>query len=273
MEWWQYALVGFAGLWAGVVNSVAGSGTLVTFPALLAVGFAPVSATMTNAVGLSVGGVSGAYGYRRELAGQGRRVAALLPLSVVGAVGGSWLLLHLPASTFETVVPVLVLLSLVLVLVQPRLQRRLRARAARQEADGGEDGDEGVGDAPTVRSARRTGVLAGTVVLLVGVYGGYFTAAQGIMLVAGLGAVLVEDLQRLNALKNVLSLAVNLVAAAVYLTIGGDRVVLRVALVLALASLVGGWLGSHYGRRLPAGPLRAVIVVVGLVAVVNLLLR
>ena len=275
MEWWQYALVGFAGLWAGVINSVAGSGTLVTFPALLGVGFAPVSATMTNAVGLSVGGVSGVYGYRRELRGQGRRVAAMLPLSILGAIGGAWLLLHLPASTFETVVPVLVVLSLVLVLLQPRLQRRLRARVARERV-GEEDGTgeaTAAGDGPGARPARRTAVLAGTVVLLVGVYGGYFTAAQGIMLVAGLGAVLVEDLQRLNALKNVLSLAVNLVAAAVYLAIGGDRVVLHVALVIAAASLVGGWLGSHYGRRLPAGLLRGVIVVVGLVAVVNLLVN
>ena len=270
MEWWQYGLVALAGLAAGVINSVAGSGTLVTFPALLAVGFAPVSATMTNAVGLSIGGASGVYGYRRELRGQGRRIAAMLPLSVVGAVGGAWLLLHLPASTFETVVPVLVVLALVLVLVQPRLQRRLRARVARENAGEADGDDTGPSSA---RPTRRTTILAGTVVFLVGIYGGYFTAAQGIMLVAGLGAVLVEDLQRLNALKNVLSLAVNLVAAAVYLAIGGDRVVLHVSVVIALAALVGGWLGARYGRRLPAALLRGIIVAVGLVAVANLLLN
>lgn len=267
MDWWQYGLVAFAGLVAGTINSVAGSGTLVTFPALLAVGFAPVSATMTNAVGLSIGGASGVYGYRRELRGQGRRIAAMLPLSVAGAVAGAWLLLHLPASTFETVVPVLVVLALVLVLVQPRLQRRLRARVARSQT-----AEEGSGDAAP-GTGRRTAVLAGIIVLLVGVYGGYFTAAQGIMLVAGLGAVLVEDLQRLNALKNVLSLAVNLVAAAVYLAVGGDRVVLHVSAVIAVSALVGGWLGARYGRRLPAVLLRAIIVFVGLAAVANLLVN
>lgn len=269
MEWWQYGLVAFAGLWAGVINSVAGSGTLVTFPALLAVGFAPVSATMTNAVGLSVGGLTGAYGYRRELEGQGRRIATLLPLSVVGAVVGAWLLLHLPASTFEVVVPVLVLLALLLVLVQPRLQRRLRERNARVEASAAAHDAEPAGERG--RAGARAAVLAGTVALLVGVYGGYFTAAQGIMLVAGLGAVIVEDLQRLNALKNVLALAVNFVAAGVYLAVGGDRVVLHVSVVIAVASLVGGWLGARYGRRLPPALLRGIIVAVGLVAVVNLL--
>lgn len=270
MEWWQYGVVAFAALWAGVINSVAGSGTLVTFPALLSVGFSPVSATMTNAVGLSVGGLTGAYGYRRELKGQGRRIALLMPLSVVGAVVGAWLLLHLPASTFETVVPVLVLLALALVLVQPGLQRRLRERNARLAAAAGTDGAPG---AVPGRTGTRTAVAAGTVALLVGVYGGYFTAAQGIMLVAGLGTVLVEDLQRLNGLKNVLALAVNFVAAGVYLAVGGDRVVLHVSVVIAAASLVGGWLGARYGRRLPPALLRGIIVAVGLVAVVNLLVN
>lgn len=279
MEWWQYALVAFAGLWAGVINSVAGSGTLVTFPALLSVGFAPVSATMTNGVGLSIGSLSGVVGYRRELRGQGRRIATFLPLSVVGAVGGAWLLLHLPPSSFETVVPVLVLLALVLVVVQPALQRRLRARrassvpAAAGAGAGGGPGGAGATSAVRAGTSRRLAAVTMAAVLLVGVYGGYFAAAQGIMLVGVLGTVLVEDLQRVNALKNVLAAAVNLVAATVYLLVGGDRVVLHVSVIIAVAALVGGWLGSHYGRRLPAGPLRAIIVVVGLVAVANLLLR
>ncbi len=278
MEWWQYGLVAFAGLWAGVINSIAGSGTLVTFPVLLSLGFAPVSATMTNAVGLSVGGLSGVYGYRRELRGQGRRIATLLPLSLAGAVGGAALLLTLPADAFETIVPVLVILSLVLVVLQPSLQRRLRARAERRpEATGGPDGPDGPdgsdgSDGPDPQVSRRTPLGASIAVLLVGVYGGYFTAAQGIMLVGFLGLLLTETLQRLNALKNVLATGVNLVAAAVYGLVGGDQVVWRVALVITTSSLVGGWLGSRYGRRLPAGPLRAIIVVVGLVAVVLLVL-
>lgn len=275
MEWWQYALVGFAGLWAGVINSIAGSGTLVTFPVLLSLGFAPVSATMTNAVGLSVGGLSGVYGYRRELRGQGRRIATLLPLSLVGAVGGAALLLTLPADAFETIVPALVVLSLVLVVLQPSLQRRLRARAERRAdgagAAGGADDADGT-DGSDSQVSRRTPLGASLAVLLVGVYGGYFTAAQGIMLVGFLGLLLRESLQRLNALKNVLATGVNLVAAVVYGLVGGDQVVWRVALVITISSLVGGWLGSRYGRRLPAGPLRAIIVVVGLVAVVLLVL-
>jgi hypothetical protein len=262
VEWWQVALVVLAGTWAGVINAVAGSGTLVTFPVLLAVGFAPVAATMTNAVGLSVGGLSGVWGYRRELAGQGRRLALLLPASLLGALGGAWLLLHLPEAAFETVVPVLVVLALVLVVLQPRLQRRLRART-------GARGGAAAPSWPTRRAAALAVLGAGAV----GVYGGYFAAAQGIMLLAVVGALVVEDLQRLNGLKNVLATGVNLVAAASYAVVGGGRVEWPVAGVLAASSLAGGWLGARYGRRLPAAVLRAVIVVVGLAAVVVLVVR
>lgn len=267
MEWWQYTLVAAAGVAAGTINAIAGSGTLVTFPVLLAVGFAPVSATMTNAVGLGVGGLSGVYGYRRELRGQGHRVAALLPASVAGALGGAWLLLHLPETAFETVVPVLVLLALVLVLVQPRLQRRLRRRAAERSAT--------ERSAPARRGwpTRRAAALSVLGALVVGVYGGYFTASQGIMLVAVLGALVVEELQRLNALKNVLATGVNLVAAATYAVVGGDRVVWAVSALVAATSLLGGALGARFGRRLPAPLLRGVIVAVGLSAVLVLLVR
>ncbi len=267
MEWWQLVAVAVAGLSAGIINSIAGSGTLVTFPVLLGIGFAPVSATMTNAVGLSVGGVSGVWGYRRELAGQGRRIALLLPVSLTGALVGAWLLLRLPEATFEAVIPVLLALALVLVLVQPALQRRLRRRAAgSQEGDGrAVDGRAGGRAGWPSRRAAAAAVLGTGVV---GVYGGYFTAAQGIMLVAVLGALVVEELQRLNALKNVLTLGVNLVAAIVYAVAGGDRVDWGVAGLLAASSLVGGALGSRIGRRLPAPLLRGFIVVVGLAAIV-----
>lgn len=262
MEWWQVALVVLAGTWAGIINAIAGSGTLVTFPVLLAVGFAPVSATMTNAVGLSVGGLTGVLGYRRELAGQGRRIALLLPASLLGALGGAWLLLRLPEDLFETVVPVLVVLALVLVVLQPPLQRRLRARTP------------AAGAGPSRGwPSRRAAALAVLGAGVVGVYGGYFTAAQGIMLLAVVGALVVEELQRLNALKNVLATGVNLVAAGTYAVVGGDRVDWRVAAILAGSSLAGGWLGARFGRRLPAPVLRGVIVVVGLAAVVVLVVR
>ncbi len=259
MEWWQLALVALAGLWAGVINAIAGSGTLVTFPVLLGVGLAPVPATMTNAVGLSVGGFSSVWGYRRELAGQGRRIALLLPASVLGALGGAWLLLHLPETAFETVVPVLLVLALVLVVVQPALQRRLRART---EARGPQAG--------TGWPSRRAAALTVLGALAVGAYGGYFTAAQGIMLLAVTGALMVESLQRLNGLKNVLATAVNLVAAGTYALVGSDRIDWAAAGVLAASSLVGGAVGARYGRRLPAPALRVVIVAVGLVALVVL---
>lgn len=262
------ALVVAAAVFAGLINAVAGSGTLVTFPALLAVGFAPVSATMTNAVGLAAGGFSGVWGYRRELTGQGRRLAVMLPASVLGAVGGAWLLLHLPEDSFEVVVPVLVVLALVLVLLQPRLQRRLRARSAALAPAR----DDAPGRSP-VWPSRRAAVLTVLGTLAVGVYGGYFTAAQGIMLVGVMGALMVEQLQRLQALKNVLALAVNLVAATTYALVGGDRVVWGVAGLIAVASLVGGYVGARVGRRLPDRLLRAVIVAVGVAAVAVLVVR
>ncbi|MEJ5915588.1 sulfite exporter TauE/SafE family protein [Pseudokineococcus sp. 1T1Z-3] len=260
---WQLLLLSFAAVWAGSINAVVGSGTLVTFPTLVALGVPPVSATMSNAVGLVAGGISGTWGYRRELRGQGRRVALLVPASVVGAVAGSLLLLSLPASAFETVVPGLVVLAIVLVVLQPRLQARTRRRMQRLDA--------ALPPGEARRPDRRGQVLLLIVTLLVGVYGGYFTAAQGILLVGAHGALLVEPIQRLNALKNLLTLVVNVVAATMYVVIGFDRIVWAAVLVIAVGSLLGGLLGSYLGRRLPAVVLRATIVVLGVVALVALL--
>lgn len=246
-----------AGLLAGGINAVVGSGTLVTFPVLVALGHPPVTATTSNAVGLVAGGFSGVWGYRRELAGQGRRLLALLPASVIGALVGALLLLRLPESAFEAVVPALVVLAVVLVLVQPALQRRVRRRTQARAASGR-------------RPSRVAPAVLWVLTLLIGVYGGYFTAAQGILLVGAMGSLLVEDLQRLNATKNVLSTAVNLVAAVLYATVGADRVDWGVAALIAVSSLVGGFLGAHWGRLLPAAALRAVIVVLGVVALVRM---
>jgi uncharacterized membrane protein YfcA len=244
----------FAGVWAGMINTVVGSGTLITFPTLLAIGYPPVAANVTNNIGLVFGSASGTWGYRAELTGQRRTVLRLAPMSLAGSVAGALLLLRLPATTFETVVPVLIAISLLLVVVQPRVSGWTAARRARSgEQDSG------------------PGALAGGGTLLAGVYGGYFGAAQGVLLVGLLGSLLPESLQRVNALKNLLSLLVNLVAAVTFLLVRPEAArPLGVALVAA-GSIVGGVLGARVGRRLPPRALRAVIVVVGVAAIVRLL--
>ena len=257
MTVWEMVAVAAAGLAAGSINAVVGSGTLVTFPVLLAVGLPPVTATVSNSLGLVPGNLTGAIGYRRELAGQRGLLLRLLPASVLGALTGAFLLLHLPASTFEAVVPVLIGLAVVLVAVQPWLQRRLRTRP------GGGPG--------SVRGARLAGLVAGA--YATGTYGGYFAASQGVLQIGIFGLLLREPLQRLNAIKNVLTLAVNAVAALAYVVVATDRVDWRAAGLVAAGSLVGGHLGAAYGRRLPAPVLRTAIVVLGLVAIAVLLSR
>lgn len=264
MTWLEVTLVLLAGLWAGTINAVVGSGTLVTFPVLVALGYSPLVATVSNGIGLVAGGVSGAWGYRRELRGQGRRLALLMPASVVGGAVGAVLLLRLPESSFETVVPVLIVLALVLVVLQPRLQARLRRRAEARAAELVEQGG-------TPRASRWLVATTVLVTLLIGVYGGYFTAAQGVMLVAVLGSLLDETLQRVNGLKNVLTLVVNVVSAVFYVLFGYDTVDWLVVALIAASSLVGGAIGARYGRRLPPAALRAAIVVLGVVALLRIL--
>jgi uncharacterized membrane protein YfcA len=251
-------LILFAGVGAGFINALVGSGTLITFPTLVALGYPPVTATMSNAIGLVAGGVSGTWGYRAELRGQWDRLRWQIPASLCGAVIGAFLLLHLPEKVFVEVVPVLLVLALGLVVLGPRIQAYARTRA---EAAGR--------SVEHVSSARMTALVAGT--FAVGVYGGYFTAAQGILLVGVMGALLPEDMQRMNAAKNLLSMVVNIVAAVAYTLVAFERISWTVAGLIALGSLVGGWLGAHYGRRLSPAALRGVIVVVGLIGLYRLL--
>jgi uncharacterized membrane protein YfcA len=242
-------LIAFAGLWAGTINTVVGSGTLVTFPVLVALGYPPVTATTSNAIGLVPGSFTGAWGYRGEIAGARSKLIRWSVMSALGAVGGTILLLSLPPDAFETIVPFLVGIALVLVVVQPYLTRRLQRTAAAE---------------------RPTWPLY-PLIFLVGVYGGYFTAAQGIMLIGVMGLLLTEPLQRLNGYKNVLAAVVNLVAGAIYAVVA--PVSWPVVAILAVSSTVGGLLGARIGRRLPPTVLRAVIVVVGLVAIVRLVIE
>jgi hypothetical protein len=236
-----------AGVAAGAINTVVGSGTLITFPVLLAVGFPPVTANVSNAIGLVLGSVSGAIGYRRELQGQRATAIRLGAASTAGAVLGAVLLLVLPSSAFESIVPGFVALALVLVVAQPWISRRLEARGERPRHGG----------APAIAVAGVTGV-----------YGGYFGAAQGIILIGALGSLLPDDLHRVNALKNVLAGAANLAAGLVF--VFAAHVAWDVVGLLAVGSVAGAQLAARYGRRLSPTALRGLIVVVGLTAIVQL---
>jgi uncharacterized membrane protein YfcA len=237
-----------AGLTAGMINTVVGSGTLITFPVLLAFGYAPVTANVSNTVGLVPGSVSGAVGYRRELAGQREQALRLGTASVLGGITGAVLLLVLPASAFAAIVPVFIAIALVLIVLQPRLNSLLAERA--------------------VHSPHRGRVLL-LALYATGVYGGYFGAAQGILLLGILGLALTQDLHRTNALKNVLAGLVNGVAGLFF--IFAAHVEWGPAVIIACSSVVGAQIGARYGRRLPPAALRALIVVVGLAAIVHLL--
>ncbi|WP_199440764.1 sulfite exporter TauE/SafE family protein [Umezawaea beigongshangensis] len=238
-----------AGVFAGGINTVVGSGTLVTFPVLLAVGYPPVVANVSNSLGLVPGSLSGAVGYREELKGQGPRIKRLLPASVLGAVVGAILLVTLPEDAFSTIVPILIAVALVLVVAQPWLNRKLSERQVRRHEHGG--------------AALWVGVF------VAGIYGGYFGAAQGVLVMGLMGVLVVEQLQRMNALKNVLTAFVNLVAGVLFIFIAD--VAWLAVLLLAVGSVVGGQLGAKVGRKLPPAVLRGVIVVVGVAAVVTLL--
>lgn len=240
--------IALAGLAAGAVNAVVGSGTLITFPVLLAFGYAPVTANVSNTIGLVPGAISGAVGYRRELAGQRPRAIRFGIASMLGGATGAVLLLVLPASAFKAIVPAFIVVALVLVILQPRINRLLASGA--------------------VGSWHERGILPPLAVYATGIYGGYFGAAQGIMLLAILGVALPQDLQRTNALKNVLAGLVNGVAGVYF--IFAAHVAWAPVAIIAATSIVGGQLGARYGRRLSPDALRILIVVVGTTAIVRL---
>jgi len=246
----EIVAIAIAGLAAGTINTLVGSGTLITFPILLAFGYAPVTANVSNTIGLVPGSVSGAIGYRRELSGQGARIVRLGAMSLAGGITGAVLLLMLPAGAFKAIVPVFIAVALVLTVAQPRLASWL----AHREID---------------LERRGAGAATSIAVYVTGVYGGYFGAAQGILLLAILGVALAQDLQRTNALKNVLAGLVNGVAGIYF--IFAAHVDWGPAAIIAVASILGAQLGARYGRRLPPVALRAIIVVVGISAIVRLL--
>ena len=238
-----------AGMAAGAINTIVGSGSLFTFPTLLAFGYPPVVANVSNTLGLVPGSLSGMVGYRRELVGQRSRIIRYGLVACAGGLTGGLILLVAPASAFEAVVPFLILIACALMAFQPRLARFM---AARRGAEAGH---------PRALS------LA---VYLTGIYGGYFGAAQGVILIALLAIFLTDDLQRLNGLKNWLAAVVNAVAAALFVLVA--PIDYGVAALLAVGSIVGGQVGATVGRRLPGPVLRAAVVGVGLVVATRMLL-
>ena len=289
-------LLGGVGLVTGVINTVAGGGSLLSFPALLALGYSPLVANVTNTIGVVPSSAGGMLGYRRELAGQARNWVLLASVCTVGGLLGAWLLLVLPASSFEAAVPLLIGSAALLTLAQPWLARQMhgpnrqRPPAAATTGAGGARGLTGPGRArgagsatvaATVPAALPGRTLAASepapvplhkrwtlllAVLLISVYGGYFGAAMGVLLIAVLGLFLHETLQRINALKTSLTMVVNGVSAVAFAFLG--PVVWSAALVLAGTTLVGGMLGAVIARRLSDRALRLAVVVIGLGAAV-----
>jgi uncharacterized membrane protein YfcA len=237
-----------AGMAAGTINTIVGSGSLITFPTLLAFGYPAVVANVSNTIGLAPGNASGAYGYRDRLSGQGRRILELGAVALAGGIVGALLLMLLPESAFDRVVPILILMAVVLVAIQPRVARWLASRR-------GEGG-----------SSRVALWLA---VFGCSVYGGYFGAAQGVILIATLGILVPDDLQRLNGVKNVLVMLVNGVAAILFFVIA--PIAWPAVLLLAGGSVLGGQVGARVGKRMPAPLLRGLIIVIGTIVGVRLL--
>ena len=271
-----------AGMAAGTINTVVGSGTLITFPTLLAFGYPPLIANVSNTIGLVPGVLSGIHGFRRELVGQRDRLLFLGSASLLGGILGAALLLTLPATAFNAIVPVLIGLALVLVVIQPRLAARMAARRQSNGEVGNGASNGAVAAAAVAEPAGATsetaskpefsrgGPLLWVMVFGTGVYGGYFGAAQGVLLLAFLGIAFTDPMAKLNGAKNVLAALVNGVAAVIFIAL--SPVNWGVVALIAAGSIVGGQIGARIGRRLPPMALRALIVCVGIAALLKLLL-
>ena len=250
MDLASFALVGAAAFAAGLVNAIAGGGSLISFPTLLAVGLPPVAASITNTVALCPGYLGATIAQRRDLAGQRRRLWAILPGGALGGIAGAWLLLNTDDAAFDRAVPFLLLVAALLL----ALQDRVRGWLLRRKTPHAE-------------------TWAALPVALSAIYGGYFGAGMGVMILAALGVVLVDSLTRLNALKQTVSLTVNVAAAAVFVVWGGARMHWPIAGVMLAASLAGGALGGVVASRIPAAVLRWVVVTIGVIVAVSYFAR
>jgi uncharacterized membrane protein YfcA len=234
----RLALVALAALAAGAINAIAGGGSLITFPVLLACGVPPVMASMTNTVALCPGYFGATFAQRTELAGQGGRIGRILPFAIAGSIAGSAILLHTSDRSFETIVPFLLTFAALLLILQPRLKRAFGVHSGRSL------------------------LLAGIPIGLAAAYGAYFGAGLGVIILAVLAVVLDDTLVRANALKQLMSLLVNVLAAGIYLVVG--RIDWHVAVAIAIGSLIGGLLGGKLVSKIPEGWLRAVAIAVAL---------
>lgn len=242
-----------AGIWAGMINTIVGSGTLITFPTLLLFGYPALTANVSNNVGIVAGNISGAWGYRAEARELKSTLIRLAPASVLGAITGAMLLLALPASSFDAIVPALIALALVMVIAGPSIQRRVAKRKSERGAD-----------------VERVSPALFACIFGLGIYGGYFGAAQGILLMGVMGILLSAGIQVLNGIKNVLGLIVNGVAAIAFMVFAWDRIDWKIAALIGGGSLIGGVLGARIGRRLPPLVLRAIILLIGTLALVKI---
>ena len=247
----QLGLLSAAGLLGGAVNSLAGGGSLITFPALVAIGVPPLTANVSNSVAVCPGYLAAVVGSRADLAGRGRELLALLPVTVLGTGVGAAILLLTPAAAFEAIVPFLVIAAAVILAFQQRVRRW-------------------VGH-PATMSTRRRHVLVSTMVGLGSVYGGYFGAALGVMLVAGLAVVLPESLARVSALKNAISAGVGVTTVAIYALFA--PVNWTAVAAVGITAMIGGYLGARLAVRLPQAVLRLFIVMFGLLIGAYLLAR
>jgi uncharacterized protein len=251
VPWYEVVALLAAGMAAGTINTIVGSGTLITFPTLLFFGIPPLVANVSNTVGLVAGGLTGIHGYRAELAGQATVLRRLVPASLLGAVTGAILLLELPESAFDAIVPLLIAAALLLVVLGPRIQ----TWAAKRHPD---------------HDSRGRHLLLMVGIFGAGVYGGYFGAAQGILLVGIMSILMTISLQRINGLKNVLSTVANAVAAVIFMLFAWDRIDWSVAALIAAGALAGGYVGARVGRRLSRRVLRGLIVVIGVAAIAKI---
>lgn len=249
-----------AAIGAGIMNAVVGAGTLITFPTLLFLGYPPVVANVSNTVGLVPGSIAAAYGYRATLVGRWGLVRRLATATATGGLIGGLLLILLPGRAFEVIVPALLIASAILAAVQPRVAAAVALRRAARGADGAEPapGKEAVGPM----------LLLG--ILMAGIYGGYFGAAQGVILLVLLGLALGGPVNGLNGVKNVLAGTANLVSAVLFIVIAD--VDWQAAAIVAVGATIGGGLGGRYGRRLPSSALRVILVAIALIAALSRLI-
>jgi uncharacterized membrane protein YfcA len=243
------ALVALAAVAGGAVNAIAGGGSLITFPVLLAVGVPAVSASMTNTVAMCPGYFSGTFAQRRDLEGQGPRALRLIPLALVGSAAGAYILMHTTERAFKTLVPVLLVFAALLLALQGRLRAWLKSRNA----------------------APHSVALAVVPIGAAAIYGAYFGAGLGVILLAVIAVVIDDTLIRANALKQVLSLAINTCAAIIFVVVG--TIDWQAAAALAIGSLAGGWLGGKLASRVPEALLRGLVIGAALVIAAICLVR